>query len=352
MYGLFGIKRRYNYSVIHLPCCSASIKPLGWVKMQGPLNEKPSSMSRALSRHLGAIWMLVAGLCFSLMGACVKQGAADFGSTELVFWRSLFGLLLLLGMGARQFHAFTTPHWRLHLGRSLSGLISLWLFFFALAHLPLATAVTLNYTSPLFLALILYVKGQTAAQSRLLLFLGMGFVGVVMLLQPHLQPGQWVYAGIGLLSGIGASISYYQIRSMGTLGEPDWRIVLYFTGLSTVITGLFLPFQPHTTLTLHSVGLLISLGVFATLGQLSMTRAYRVGATLVVANFAFATIVFSALLGVVLFHESPPWLSWAGMIVIILAGVGASLARSGTPPSECPAPDAEASEGGSASSPG
>lgn len=294
--------------------------------------------------------MLVAGLCFSMMGACVKQGAADFGPTELVFWRSLFGLLLLLGMGARQSHTIATPHWRLHLGRSLSGLISLWLYFFALAHLPLATAVTLNYTSPLFLALILYVTGQAAAQYRLLLFLGMGFVGVIMLLQPHLRPDQWVYAGIGLLSGFGASISYYQIRSMGALGEPDWRIVLYFTGLSTVITGLFLPFQPHTPLTLHSVGLLVSLGVFATLGQLSMTRAYRVGATLVVANFAFATIVFSALFGVVLFHESPPWLSWAGMMVIILAGVGASRVRSGATQSESQATDAEARVVGPASS--
>lgn len=280
--------------------------------------------------------MLVAGLCFSLMGVCVKQGAADFEPTELVFWRSLFGLLLLLGMTTHQPQSFTTPHWRLHLGRSLSGLISLWMYFFALTHLPLATAVTLNYTSPLFLALILYVTGQTATQYRLLLFLGMGFVGVVMLLQPHLQPNQWVYAGIGLLSGIVASISYYQIRSMSALGESDWRIVLYFTGLSTIITSMFLPFQSHPPFTLHSVGVLVSMGVFATFGQLSMTRAYRVGATLVVANFAYATIVFSVLFGVVLFHESPTWLSWAGMCVIILAGVGASWTRS---PLELPATD-------------
>ncbi|NDU85762.1 MAG: DMT family transporter [Ferrovum sp.] len=308
-------------------------------------------MNAVPSRHRGAAWMLVAGICFSLMGVCVKEGAVDFGPTELVFWRSLFGLLLLLGVAARQSQPFTTRHWRLHLARSVSGLISLWLYFFALAHLPLATAVTLNYTSPLFLALILYVKGQTAAQSRLLWFLGLGFVGVVMLLQPHLQPDQWVYAGIGLLSGVGASISYYQIRSMGALGEPDWRIVLYFTGLSTVVTGLFLPFQPHHPLTWHAVVLLASLGVFATCGQLSMTRAYRVGTTLVVANFAYATIVFSALFGVVVFHEAPPWLSWAGMMVIILAGVGASWARSRTPPSGFPATDAAGRAGSPAPSP-
>jgi EamA-like transporter family. len=120
------------------------------------LTDLPVTMMSASPPTLsGSLWMLVAGLNFALMGVFVKWGAQDFSASELVFYRSLFGMLFLLIMARQPLGAYATIHWLRHLGRSLSGLISLWLYFLALAHLPLATAVTLNYTSPLFLAAIL-----------------------------------------------------------------------------------------------------------------------------------------------------------------------------------------------------
>lgn len=269
--------------------------------------------------------MLVASANFAMMGVFVKWGGEHFGTTELVFYRSLFGMLFLLLMARQPWRAYGSAHWLRHFGRSVSGLISLWLYFIALAHLPMATAVTLNYTSPLFLAAYLRIVHPEESRPGLLIFLALGFIGVILLLQPHLAHDQWPYALIGLASGVGAGISYAQIRAMARLGEPDWRVVFYFTTLSTVITGLILPFLPMPNWTQKSVALLAGLGLFATLGQLTMTRAYRTGVTLVVANLAYATIVCSSLLGLALLDEHPAPLTWVGMATVILAGVGASL---------------------------
>lgn len=269
----------------------------------------------------------MAGLNFSLMGLCVKWGAEHFGTAELVFYRSLFGLLFLLVVARQPLRAYASPHWLRHLGRSASGLISLWLYFIALSHLPLATAVTLNYTSPLFLAAYLRVVHPEESRPGLVLFLALGFIGILLLLQPQLTREQWPYALIGLASGVGAGISYAQIRAMSRLGEPDWRVVFYFTALSTLVTAILIPAQPTHAWTPTSITLLTGLGLFATLGQLTMTRAYRTGVTLVVANLAYATIVFSSVLGMLMLKEHPTLDTWIGMAVVILSGVASSRYR-------------------------
>jgi EamA-like transporter family. len=268
--------------------------------------------------------MLVACLNFSLMGLCVKWGATDFGTTTLVFYRSLFGMVFLLIVARQPLRAYASSHWLRHIGRSASGLISLWLYFIALGHLPLATAVTLNYTSPLFLAAYLHLVHPEESRPGLILFLVMGFCGVLLLLHPHLTREQTPYVLIGLASGVGAGISYAQIRSMSRLGEPDWRVVFYFTTLSSAVTGCLLPYQPHISWTPSHIAILAGLGLFATLGQLTMTRAYRTGITLVVANLAYATIVFSSLLGMLLLQEHLSGETWLGMGIVILAGVASS----------------------------
>lgn len=105
-----------------------------------------------------SVWMLVVAALFGVMGALVKIAAADFSSPELVFYRSVFGLVaiyFIIPLRTRSWtSALATVHWRAHVHRSLTGFAALVLFFYAVAHLPMPTAVTLNYTAPLFLALM------------------------------------------------------------------------------------------------------------------------------------------------------------------------------------------------------
>jgi drug/metabolite transporter (DMT)-like permease len=109
----------------------------------------PFNVSGIRLPNLGSLWMLVAALGFAIMGALVKIGAQKFSAAELVFYRSLFGLLSIWLFICMQKLPLATPYIGKHMSRALVGFTSLVLFFYAIAHLPLATAITLNYTSPL-----------------------------------------------------------------------------------------------------------------------------------------------------------------------------------------------------------
>ena len=102
-----------------------------------------------------ALWMIVASLLFACMGVCVKLGSAHFSAGEMVFWRGAAGVLLVAVLARAQGVALRTPRWRLQVSRALAGSLALMCYFIAIGVLPLATAVTLSYTSPIFVAVLL-----------------------------------------------------------------------------------------------------------------------------------------------------------------------------------------------------
>lgn len=270
-------------------------------------------------------WMLVAATLFALMGILVKHASAHFSSPELVFYRSAFGLgAIWLGIAGqrRQFFApLATTHLSTHFWRGLSGFTALVLFFYALGRLPLATAVTLNYTAPLFLAVLSVVWLREQHGRGLLLAVVLGFVGIVLLLRPQLQPDTWLPALAGLVSGMLAAVAYVNIKQLGRLGEPEWRVVFYFTLLATLGGGAWMLLAGFTRPGLADLPVLAGIGISATLAQLALTRAYHRGRTLTVGALAYSTVVFSALFGVLLFDERLPSIAWLGMAFIVVAGI-------------------------------
>lgn len=265
--------------------------------------------------------MLVAGLLFACMGVFVKLGATDFSNIELVFYRSFIGLLLVTAIMRSQRASLVTRHWRNHLWRGLSGTVALALFFYCITALPLATAVTLNYTAPLFLTLLTMLVFKDKFNLPLSLSIGVGFCGVVLLLHPSVQPGQLLPGILGLISGFLAGVAYLNVRQLAMLGEPDARTVFYFTLTATLLSGLWMLFDTAHPVTRNSAWILLGLGATATLAQLAMTRAYRVGKTLVVGALAYVTIIFASLFGMLIWNETLPPISWLGMAFIIASGV-------------------------------
>ena len=268
--------------------------------------------------------MLVAGLLFAIMGGFVKLGASQFSSAELVFYRSLFGLLSIywvIRTRNRTPHPFATVHWRAHLTRSVAGFIALLLFFHAIAELPLATAVTLNYTSPLFLALLLTFWQREKPHWPLLSALLLGFAGLILLLRPTLHADQLLTGLMGLGSGFLAGVAYFNLRQLGRLGEPDWRTVFYFTLVSSLGAGIVASMTGWHRVDLQAAGVLLGLGITATLAQLALTRAYRLGNALTVGGLAYSTVVFASLLGVLWWREVLPAGAWLGMGLIVASGV-------------------------------
>lgn len=269
----------------------------------------------------GSLWMLVAGLFFACMGVLVKIGADKFTSAELVFYRSLFGLLFVFVFSRRQAMPLATPHWRKQLSRGLVGFASLVLYFYAISTLPLATAVTLNYTSPIFLALFTLMFFRSQSKPVLNFAILVGFGGVALLLQPSFSGEHWLAGVLGLISGLLAGIVYLQINQLGRLGEPARRTVFYFTLTCTVGSGLWMLIHQFHALTLLDFVLLLAMGASATLAQLAMTRAYSRGNPLVSGSLAYTTVVLASLFGVALWGETLSPASWMGILLIVLSGV-------------------------------
>jgi S-adenosylmethionine uptake transporter len=230
----------------------------------------------------------------------------------------------------------------MHVWRSVIGVVSLSAWFYAISKLPLATAMTLNYMSSVWVAafivggsLVNWKPGQgqsLASQGPLALTVIAGFTGVVMVLRPTMAQDQ-IYAGlIGLMSGFFAAFAYMQVTALGRVGEPETRTVFYFA-IGTLIAGLVgMTFMGVSAWQWAHAVWLVPVGVFASLGQLCLTRAYSQGATLVVANLQYSGIVFAALYSLLLFGDDIPLVGWLGMALIIASGITATLLRARVAP--------------------
>ncbi|CAM5485812.1 DMT family transporter [Thauera mechernichensis] len=273
-----------------------------------------------------AIWMIVSCFLFACMGVCVKLSSGSFSTGEIVFYRGAVSMLMMVALAALQGQRLTTPHWRMHLSRSLSGSLALCCYFFAIGLLPLATAVTLNYTSPIFVALLLAAFFGERLRWPVLLAVLVGFAGVVILLRPTLQPAQWLGAAAGLGSGAVASLAYISVRELGRVGEPEVRTVFWFSLTTTLIgLGWALASGVHRPDGMQLLTLL-GVGVFGGLAQLAMTRSYRFGRTVVSANLSYATVVFASLFGMLFWGELMPPSSWLAIALIISSAILISFA--------------------------
>ncbi|MDP2811026.1 MAG: DMT family transporter [Rhodocyclaceae bacterium] len=271
-----------------------------------------------------SLWMVAASFLFACMGVCVKLGADRFSAGELVFYRGLVAVLLMLPFIGWHRLPLATPFGRDHFWRGLSGFVSLAAFFYAITLIPLAAAVTLNYTSPLFLALLLVFWARETAAPRLHLALAAGFAGVVLVLQPTLAREQWLGGLLALASGVTSSVAYWNVRRLGELGEPEWRTVFYFSLFST-LGGLpwALAGGPFHAIDLTGGLLLAGVGGFGTAAQLCMTVAYKRGRTLTSASLAYTTVAFSSLFAFLFWGETMPAAAWAGVALIVASGIAA-----------------------------
>ena len=282
-----------------------------------------------------ALWMVLASFLFATMGVGVKVAAASFNVTELVFYRGLISVVFMMVVMRTQGVPLRTPFPAMHAWRAVIGTMSLGAWFYAIAHLPLATAMTLNYMSGVWIAAFIVggaiFYGQAQRQGPLLATVLAGFAGVVMTLRPTLDQNQLFAGVIGLLSGIGAALAYMQVTALGRLGEPAGRTVFYFA-VGSVIAGAvgiaFTGLTPWDRITWQAAAWLLPIGILASLGQWCMTRAYSHGSTLVVANLQYSGIVFASIYSLLLFGDKIPLMGWLGIVVIVASGVAATVLRS------------------------
>jgi len=274
--------------------------------------------------HKGVLWMLIATFFFALMGTFVKLGGENFTTTELVFYRSSISLFFIMSIMRWNKVSYSSNYIRLHLTRSLIGFISLLFFFYAIKHLPLSTAISLNYTSPLFLGLLMPLILRRKIKKWLFLAVAIGFIGVFFILKPTFENQNYFAGLIGLISGLGAAMAYLFVTQLGQLKEPDLRTIFYFTLISTFCSGIMMLFDEIHNIQFKYILILFGLGVSATIAQIAITKAYRVGNTLGNAGLSYLTIIFSTIIGVVWFGEFIDWQTAFGILLIIISGIFAS----------------------------
>ncbi|QJY32600.1 DMT family transporter [Diaphorobacter sp. JS3050] len=294
-----------------------------------------------------ALWMVLGAFLFASMGVCIKLASAHFNAAELVFYRGLIGLVLTWLLARSQQVALTTRYPGMHAWRSLIGVSALGAWFYAIGQLPLATAMTLNYMSSVWIAAF-FVGGallawrpsaatpRPALQGPLVLTVLAGFAGVVMMLRPSLDQNQMFAGLVGLLSGMASAFAYMQVVALSRVGEPETRTVFFFA-VGSAVAGAAAMLVVGVSAWPGLPGLwLLPLGLFATGGQLCMTRAYASAktqrGTLVVANLQYSGIVFASIYSLALFGDRLPLIAWAGMALIVASGITATVLRARTAP--------------------
>ncbi len=273
-------------------------------------------LSQSLAR--GATAMILSSLAFAVMGVCIQICAQTLPNGMVVFFRNLSGLVFLSPLLLRGgLSMLKTTHLKQHLVRGAAGLTSMYCFFYAIGHMPLADAILLNYTLPLFIPVVESIWLGEPFPMKLAIPLGLGFLGVVIVL----QPGRGIVtaaAVLGLLAGLLSAVAQTGVRQL-TKTEPTVRIVIYFAIMGTSISALGLPFvwvTPAASLWM----VIVLLGLSATTGQLLMTKAYSYAPASQIGGFVYTGVIFAALMDWLRLGHTPSPRFFAGASLVMAAG--------------------------------
>ncbi len=287
----------------------------------------------------GILLMLLASLSFAAMGGFAKVVSQMLPPVEVTFFRNIFGVVLvglsiykipLKQKGGRPF---------LLLFRGSMGFVALLAYFYIMAHIPLAEAVTYNKTSPIFVAIFAFIFLNEKLHKSAIFAIMVGFAGIVLIAQP--EGGTFdKYDMLGIFSGIGAALAYTSIRELREYYDTR-AIVMSFMGVGTVAPLLLMLATPYVNVSSEfdwmfaefvmpqgiEWGYVTAVGIFATISQLLMTKAYELTKAGIVGTISYSNIVFALIIGVMLGDPIPNSLTVFGIILVILSGLLVALPK-------------------------
>jgi len=275
---------------------------------------------RADNPAYGALLVSCAALMFASMGVLIRFASDGLPNETVVFFRNLFGLLVLLPLVWRRgvSHSLKTAYPLLHLLRSLCGLAAMYCFFYALANMPLASAVLLNFTAPLFIPFIAMLWLKESVGSRVAAAILVGFTGVLFVLKPGSGLHSQV-ALIGLASGAFAAVAMVSLRRLSRT-EPAFRVVVFYGVTCTTVSSIPLLWGWQTP-DIEALMQLAGAGTFATAGQYLLSKGYAYAPAAQIGPFTYTSVVFAAGYGWFFWQEMPDGLSATGTLLIMIAGV-------------------------------
>jgi drug/metabolite transporter (DMT)-like permease len=273
---------------------------------------------------VGVLFKLSSVVLLSCLAACVKYLGDGVPTGQIIFVRGVISMAVL-GFIAWQFHGFRvlrTERLGSHALRSLAGTASMFCWFIALTMIPLADFTAISFTAPMFLTILAMLLLGERIHAYRWSALGIGFVGVVVTIGPHLTLGG---SSLGVLVALGAAVfsalAITTLRSMsGAGGEHPLAITFYFS-LTTVICSALTAFGGWPMPTAEQWFFIVLSAVFGVFGQLLMTTSYRYAEASTLAPLDYTNLLFAVALGYYFFAEVPHWSMWIGAPLVIVAGL-------------------------------
>ena len=281
------------------------------------------------SVNIGVWYMLFASFCFAIMGAMAKELSAEMDSLEVVFFRNIVGIILILitflkapvkQVGGKPFLLFF---------RGLMGFIALVAFFYNIAHISLADAMTFSRTSPMFTALLAFWFLKEKLGVKEVVALIVGFVGIIFIMKPNGLQLELTDI-LGLLSGVGAALAYTSVKELKKFYDTR-VIVLSFMLTGTIGPLLLIVFNDFLHVEFLKASFIvpdfkmwiyiIGLGASATIAQIYMTKAYGATKAGIVGAVSYANILFSLIIGVMLGDALPDFLGAFGIVLVVIGGI-------------------------------
>ena len=284
-----------------------------------------------LAQKNGIKYMLIASLLFAFMGAFAKILSENLPSIEIVFFRNILGVfIILVTLYKNPVVQKGGKPWLL-LFRGLMGFSALMLFFYNIAHIPLAEAMTFSKISPIFTAIFAFFLLSEKLNPKAWIGVFVGFIGVLFITKfngSNLDKTDW----LGIFSGIGAALAYTSIRELKNY--YDVKIIAFSFMLVGSIFPVLLMFLANfyspdpldfmiarfVMPSLDNIIFIILLGIFSTYAQLYMTKAYSVTKAGIIGTIGYTNIIFSIILGLFLGDSFPDILILCGITLIILSG--------------------------------
>lgn len=291
-----------------------------------------SSTTHAPSNLPAILMMACAGVVIAVLWGVLRAASEIMHPLFMVFWRSVFGALVLAPFLMRTgLAALRTDHLLVHLGRSLFGFGAMMGIFYSITHIPLSQAMAINYSGPLFASIgAILLLGEKARSTRLIA-LAVGFAGMLVVLRPGIEE-----IGRGSLAAIfGAACMAGSLLCIKKLSatEANTTIIAYGNTLSLPV-AFIVALQFWQPLGLTEVGWLILIGMLSTLAQWFMNRALSLAEASAVLPIDFLRIVFVTIIGAVVFAEAPDLGAWIGGAIILGSCVYLARYEAGTPTSD------------------
>lgn len=266
---------------------------------------------------MGLLLLSLSALLFATMGVLIRMASYTLDNYTIVFFRNASGLLLLTPfLLLHGVSSLKTGKLWMHGWRAVVGLIAMYGFFYAIAHLKLSNAMVFTYSSPVFIPLVAWLFLKERISTQMLLAAGLGLAGVVLVAKP--DSGMFNFLSlIGLVSSFLAAMAFVTVRAL-TATEPATRIVFYFCLIGTIISAIPM-FWVWRSYTIHELILLCGAGALATLSQICLSKAYSFAPAGQIGPANYLAIIFAGIWAATLWHEYPDTLGIIGMTIILMA---------------------------------